>query len=116
MKPGNHGGHQIVPHPHLPALSARPPAPPPSSSAPARNAVRASLLAERDEAIRVLRAAADAADRIEPATARNPVRWLLLTAAEQCGLDWHILGKPISHHLALARALLDAGGQHDPRP
>lgn len=77
---------------------------------------RASLLAERDEAIRVLNAAAEVVDRIEPATVRGPVRWLLLAAAQECALDWHILGKPVNHHLALARALLDDGGQHDPRP
>lgn len=77
---------------------------------------RASLLAERDDAIRVLRAAAETVDRIEPAAIRRPVRLLLLAAAEQCGLDWHILGKSVNHHLALARALLEAGGQHDPRP
>jgi len=77
---------------------------------------RAALLAERDEAIRVLRAGADAVDRIEPVAAREPTRWVLLAAAEQCGLDWHILGKPVNHHLALARALLESGGQHDPHP
>lgn len=75
------------------------------------SAARAALLAERDEAIRVLRAGAEATHVIEPAAAREPVRGLLLTAAALCGADWHILGKPVNYHIALARALLDAGGQ-----
>ena len=70
-----------------------------------RAAARAALIAERDEAIRVLRAAADAVSRIEPAAAREPVRGILLAAAEDCGLDWHILGKRVNYPIALARAL-----------
>jgi hypothetical protein len=76
-------------------------------------ATRAALLAERDEAIRVLRAGAEAADRIEPAAARDPARWLLLAAAEDCLSSWHILGKPVNHALALARALIEAGPGRD---
>lgn len=72
------------------------------------SSARAALLAERDEVIRVLRAGADAARHVEPATARDPVRWILLAAAEQCSTNWHILGQPVNHALALARALLDA--------
>jgi hypothetical protein len=72
---------------------------------------RVELLAERDEAIRVLRAGAEAAGRIEPAAAREPVRWVLLAAAERCGAHWHILGQPVNHEIALARALI--GEDHD---
>jgi hypothetical protein len=78
--------------------------------------VRAFLHAERDEAIRTLRAGADAASLAEPPAAREPIRLLLLAAAERCGSSWHILGQPISYELTLARALLDAGGSHAQRP
>ncbi len=74
---------------------------------------RAALLAEfrieLDEAARVLRAGADAAHLVEPAAAREPIRWVLLAAAEQCGRARHLLGLPISHQLALARALIESG-------
>lgn len=74
--------------------------------------IRAALLAERDETIRILRAGAEAVHVVEPAAVRAPIRLLLLAAAEHCALDRHILGKPVVYPLALARALLDAGGQH----
>lgn len=80
-------------------------------NSPERLVARAALLAERDDAIRVLRAAAAAVDRIEPAAARPAIRGLLLAAAQQCAADTHILGKAVAYQLALARALLDTGGQ-----
>jgi hypothetical protein len=75
------------------------------------SAAQASLLAERDEAIRVLRAGARAVHVVEPAAAREPIRLLLTATADLCATDWHILGKPVTYPLALARALLDAGGK-----
>jgi hypothetical protein len=75
------------------------------------NEIRASLLAQRDEAIRLLRAGADAAGSVEPAAAREPVRWILLAAAERCALRPHILGQPVEHALALARALTGERGR-----
>lgn len=74
-----------------------------------RTEARAVLRAERDEAIRVLRAGAEAAGRIEPAAAREPVRWILLAAAELCATRPHILGQPVGHALTLARALIEPG-------
>jgi hypothetical protein len=74
--------------------------------------VHAALLAERDEAIRVLRAGVAAIDRIEPAAAREPIRWMLLAAVERCGRGHHVLGLSINHELALARALFDIEGPH----
>lgn len=81
-----------------------------------RAALRATLQTDLDEAARVLRTGADAVHLVEPAAARESIRWILLAAAEQCGRGRHILGLSISHQLALARALLDAGGPDDPRP
>lgn len=78
--------------------------------------VRAELLAERDEAVRVLTAAVAAVDTIEPAAAREPIRLLLRGAAEACERNHHILGAHVVYPLMLARTLLDAGGQHDPHP
>lgn len=68
----------------------------------------AALLAERDEAIRVLRAGVNVVGRIEPAAVRDPVRYILLAAAELCAMDEHILGKPVAHALALAGALVNS--------
>lgn len=81
-----------------------------------RAALLAEFRAELDEAARELRTGADAVHLVEPAAAREPIRWILLAAAEQCGRARHILGLSVTHQLALARALIDVGGQHDPHP
>jgi hypothetical protein len=72
-----------------------------------------TLRAERDDAIRVLRAGADAVGGVEPAAARDPIRWMLTAAADLCASRPHILGLPVAHALALAEALVaaeDSGG------
>lgn len=74
--------------------------------------IRAALLAERDETIQTLLAAAEAVRVVEPAAARDPIRWLLLAAVERCAKARHILGLSINRELALAHAFLDPGGQH----
>ena len=81
-----------------------------------RAALRASARVDLDEAAGTLRAGAEAADRVEPPAVSEAIRWILLAAAEQCDRARHILGLPITHQLALARALLDSGEHHDPSP
>lgn len=76
----------------------------------ADTSVSASLRAERDEAIRVLRAGADAVNHVEPPAAREPIRWMLTAAADQCAAGQHILGLPVVYHLELAQVLIDADG------
>jgi hypothetical protein len=74
----------------------------------ADEAIRERLRDERDKAVRLLRAGADSVDRVEPAAAREPIRWMLTAAAELCASRASILGLPVVYALELARVLVDS--------
>lgn len=78
------------------------------SSSVNREAVRARVRAERQEALALLGEALDRLDVVEPSSLRQPLRWWLSGTAEIIHSRPTLFGLPVNYALELARRIVAA--------